>query len=256
MIIYSWNMLFRTKKLDEAFAFVANAQSDIFCLQEVPDAFLERLKTLPYHLAEAIDVERLFSPVKRLHLVILSRHPIISYNSFLFPEYWPTLPLRTRLFVRLMRPMHWTTIRNRSGLYANIETKKGPVRVFNLHTALTRPDLRVREFELAMAERDPSVPTIVCGDFNTIESPRISILNWFLGGSLMDVVRYKRERTQIERHCIEHELHNPLRGKSTHAFADSQLDHILVSHSLSVKEAAILRKRYGSDHHPIRVEIS
>ena len=106
-----------------------------------------------------------------------------------------------------------------------------------------------------MAERDPSVSTIVCGDFNTIESPFVSLLNWLLGGSVSDSFSYRRERTHIEKRFVEHELINPLAGGITHPLSQSQLDHILVSRSFSIKNAVILPDRIGSDHHPIRVEI-
>ena len=254
MIIYSWNMLFRNKELDRAFEFIAHADFDLFCLQEVPEVFLKRLRTLPLHSADAVDVDRLFAKTNRNHLVILSRNPIAGSGAIPWPDYWPLLPLRTKLFVRFMRPLHWSKIRNRNGMYADIIAPKGSLRIFNLHTALTRPDLRIREFERVMAERDPSRPTIVCGDFNTIESPKMSILNWFVGGSIADALLYRRERTRIEKHFVEHALLNPLRGKVTHAFSGSQLDHILVSHSFTIKNAAVLPELFGSDHHPIRVE--
>ena len=107
-----------------------------------------------------------------------------------------------------------------------------------------------------MAERDPGLPTIVCGDFNTIESPLVSLLNWLLGGRISDSFLYKRERTHIEKRFVEHELRNPLRGKITHEFAGSQLDHILVSHAFTVKDAGVLSDRVGSDHHPILADIA
>ncbi len=249
-------MLFRNKELDRAFEFIAHADFDIFCLQEVPEDFLARLKTLPFHITDAIDVDRLFAKTNRNHLVILSRHPITASGPLPWPDYWPLLPLRTKLFVRLMRPLHWSKIRNRNGLYADVSAPNGSLRIFNLHTALTRPSLRIREFERVMAERDPSRPTIVCGDFNTIESPRMSILNWFVGGSFSDVFLYRRERTRLQKHFMEHELANPLAGGITHPFSQSQLDHILVSRSFTIKNAEVIPDRMGSDHHPIRAEIS
>lgn len=255
MTIYSWNMLFRNSDLDRAFEFISHADFDIFCLQEVPEEFLARLRALPFSIAETIDVDRLFAQKKRNHLVILSRHPITASGTIPWPDYWPILSLRTKIFVYLMRPLHWSKIENRNGLYADITLGERSLRVFNLHTALTRPDLRVREFEKAMAERDPARPTIVCGDFNVIESPRMSLLNWFLGASLADTFLYRRERTHINSHFVEHQLVNPLAGGITHPFSQSQLDHILVSHSFTIKKAEVLPDRVGSDHHPIRVEV-
>jgi len=106
-----------------------------------------------------------------------------------------------------------------------------------------------------MAERDPSIPTIVCGDFNILESLHITPLNWVFGGRMRDVL-HRRERTHIEERFVEHELTNALRGSTTHPITQSQLDHILLSHSFTIKNAAVLPDRIGSDHHPIFVEVS
>lgn len=257
MTIYSWNMLYRNRELDRAFEFIAHADFDICCLQEVPEAFLDRLKTLPYSLAYRIDVERLFTgrPVKN-YVVILSKHPIEAQGEICFPDYWSLLPFYTRFFVRLMRPLGFSKVRNRGGVFADIRVPGNSLlRVFNLHLILANPSWRLKEFETAMAQRDSTRPAIVCGDFNTLERPHITPLNWMLGGRVTDTLFYKRERTHIEKRFIEHSLVNPLRGFSTHPFSRSQLDHILVSHTFSIKNASVLPDRTGSDHHPIRVEI-
>ena len=73
---------------------------------------------------------------------------------------------------------------------------------------------------------------------------------------MSDALLYSRERTRIEQHFVEHQLTNPFAGGITHPVSQSQLDHILVSSSLSIKNAEILPDRIGSDHHPIHVEIS
>lgn len=251
-------MLYRNKELDRAFEFIAESDFDIFCLQEVPESFLERLKTLPYHLASRVDVERLFKKGTELNFVVtISKHPITAQGEIPYPEYWPLLPLRTRLFVHLMPSRFFTKIRNRGGLYTDLALPEGAsVRVFNLHLILAQPAWRLKEFELAMAARDRSRPTIVCGDFNTLEAPHIAPLNWILGGRASDAAFYNRERTHIEKRFVEHELANPLVGEITHPSSRSQLDHVLVSNSFSVQNAAVLPDRLGSDHHPIRVEIS
>lgn len=257
MKIYSWNMLYRNRELDRAFEFIAHADFDIFCLQEVPQDFLERLLALPHHHAYTVDVERISSETATpIYLVILSRYPIAREARFAFPEYWPLLSLRTRAFIHLMRPFHFSKLRNRSGFFADVELPGGLVRVFCLHLILAHPAWRLKEFERAMFERDPSKPTIVCGDFNIVESPKVSLLNWLLGGRVRDALLYTRERTHIEKRFVEHELVNALRGKVTHQISRSQLDHVLVSHSFSITSATVLPDRIGSDHHPIRVEIA
>ncbi|HEY4501143.1 MAG TPA: endonuclease/exonuclease/phosphatase family protein [Candidatus Paceibacterota bacterium] len=249
-------MLFRNRELDRAFEFIANSDFDIFCLQEVPETFLVRLKTLHFSTASRIDVERIHgTDVARMFNVILSLHPISNSGEIPFPEYWHLLPLRTRIFVYLMPWHFFSKIRNRGGLYVDVTVGGKSIRVMNLHLILAKPAWRLKEFELAMAERDLSRPTIVCGDFNTIEAPHISILNWILGGKVSDAFFHQRERTNINKHFVQHELVNALAGSITHQLSRSQLDHILVSHSFTIKNAEVLPDRFGSDHHPIRVEI-
>lgn len=248
-------MLFRNKELDRAFEFIRTTNFDIFCLQEVPADFLTRLETLPFYCASTIDAERLTCDTTPIYLVTLSRYPIERQNVVRFPEYWAQWPWRTRLFVRLMRPFHFTKIKNRRGFFADITIGDTTLHVFNLHLILAHPDLRLAEFEQALVERDRARPGIVCGDFNILESPKITLLNWLLGGRAGDTLLWTRERTHIEKRFVSHELSNPLRGKNTHPLSRSQLDHILVSHSFSVKDAHVIPDRIGSDHHPICVEI-
>ena len=256
MNVYSWNMLFRNRELNRAFTFISESDFDIFCLQEVPEEFLKRLQTLPCSIAYRSDVERLFAHgIERNFIVILSKHPITAQGEIPFPDYWHLLPLRTRIFVRLMWPFYFSKITNRGGLYADIPMKGVSVRIFNLHLILAQPAWRLKEFEMAMAKRNSSVPTIVCGDFNTIEAPHISLLNWILGGRVSDAFFHRRERTNVQESFVQHELVNALAGSITHPISRSQLDHILVSQSFSIKNAEVLPDRIGSDHHPIRVTI-
>ncbi|MBI4088720.1 endonuclease/exonuclease/phosphatase family protein [Candidatus Kaiserbacteria bacterium] len=250
-------MLYRNQELDRAFEFIAKSDFDIFCLQEVPEAFLKRLQTLPCSITYRSDVERLLpGGANRTFVVTLSKRPVTTQGEITFPEYWHLLPLRTRIFVYLMPDRFFSKIRNRGGLYTDVTIERASVRVFNLHLVLAQPAWRLKEFELAMAERDPSRPTIVCGDFNTIEAPHMSILNWILGGKVSDAFLHRRERIDIERRFVEHELINTLAGSITHQFSRSQLDHILVSHSFTIKNVSVLPDRIGSDHYPIRAEIA
>ncbi len=255
MRVYSWNMLYRNRELDRAFQFIARNDFDIFCLQEVPEEFLKRLRTLPFHIAYRVDAEKMFPQgVISMFNVIISKHAIANQGEIPFSDYWPDAALRTQLFTRIMRLFHFAPMRNRGGLYVDI-TKDGlTVRVFCLHLMLAHPSWRIKEFERAMLNRDKK-PTIVCGDFNILEKPHIAPLNWLMGGRFSDSLLYRRERTHVERRFVEYELTNALRGKLTHPLSRSQLDHILVSRSFSIKNAEVIPNRIGSDHHPIRVEL-
>lgn len=259
MKIYSWNILFRNKRLDEAFEFVSSTDFDVFCLQEVPESFLARLETLPYSLVKRIDAERIVSSgITLCYNIILSKHPIVRQGELPFPNYWLELPLRSHLFVRLMRLFHFSELRNRGGLFADIQVpgRAEPIRVFNLHLLLAHPERRAREFEQAMIEHHPSSPAIICGDFNIVESPKVSLLNWLFGGRLSDALFFTRERFSVEKRFVELELTNALRGKVTHPFSRSQLDHILVSSHFFVASAVVIPELNGSDHHPIFAELA
>lgn len=256
MTIYSWNMFFENKRLDRALALITQSDFDVFCLQEVPEHFLERLKTLELHIAYQVDAERRTPNPENLYLVILSKHPIHRAQRIPFPDYWPQLPARARAFIYLMRPLHFARAYNRGGLYVDLHIGERVVRVFNVHLLLMHPALRLKEFELVMLERNQEHPAIICGDFNILEKPHITILNWLFGGSVRDIFPHRRERTHIEKRFVEHALTNVLCGNSTHPLSRSQLDHILVSRSFTIKEAEVLPDRAGSDHHPIRVEVA
>ncbi len=251
-------MLYRNKRLAEALTFVRDSGADIFCLQEVPEQSLEQFTALyPYH-AEAIEMVRLF-PGNPLNTygVILSRYPIRTIGTIPLDDYQDRLPWRTRLLIVVLYPFYrWTRIRDRNALYADIETPNGLVRIINIHLSLSHPTWRLEEFEAAMMHRDPSLPTIVCGDFNILERPHIAPLNWLAGGRISDAFFHKRERTVIEQHFVKYELTNAHRGRRTQTLSRSQLDHILVSHDFTITNAHVTPLRYGSDHHPISVEIA
>jgi endonuclease/exonuclease/phosphatase family metal-dependent hydrolase len=257
MKIYSWNILYRNRELDRAFEFISHTDFDIFCLQEVPEEFLARLKSLPLHIAYRSDMEKKFrEKTVPMYNVILSKLPITAQGEIPFADYWHLLPLHSRIFTWFMKPFGFSKVSNRGGLYADITIKGASVRVFCLHLILAHPALRLKEFERAMLEHNKVRPTIVCGDFNILEKPHITPLNWLLGGRVTDILLYGRERFTIEKRFVEHELHNPLRGEVTHPLSFSQLDHILVSRIFSIKTAEVVPDRIGSDHHPIHVEIS
>lgn len=250
-------MLYRNAELERAFAFIRDGDWDIFCLQEVPEVFLKRLQLLPSFIAFRSERELLLKKgVIYNYVVTLSKHPIKAQGDIPLPNPWSHLPRRTHLFVRLMPFGLFTKTRNGNGLFVDVTIRDVSMRIFNLHLTLAQPIVRMREFEAAMIKRDPARPTVVCGDFNILESPHITPLNFFLGGHLGDALLYRRERIRIERHFIEQELTNPLRGIITHPFSQSQLDHILVSKAFSIKKAEVLKDRIGSDHCLIRVELA
>lgn len=250
--IYSWNMLYCNADFGRAYAFIENLDFDVLCLQEVPEHFLERLRALSLQIAHSIDSDRMRRKPLRTYCVILSKHPIERSWVCDFPDL--PHPLRTRVFITLMRPAGWHLVKNRHGVYADIHIAGQSIRVFSLHLSLSHPEKRRLEFDTAMHALGPRLPTIVCGDFNILESPRVTLLNWLLGGSWQDIFAWTRERMHIEERFQELKLRNPLRGKQTQTISHSQLDHILISPQISLLRAGVNGDRCGSDHHPIFIE--
>jgi len=97
-------------------------------------------------------------------------------------------------------------MRNRNGMYADVSIHDVVVRIFKPTPKSGYPTIRLTEFERAMVEHDPTQPSIICGDFNILEKPHITPLNWLLGGKISDALLYRRERTTIEQHFVAHEL--------------------------------------------------
>lgn len=254
LTIYSWNMLYDNKKLDEAFSFVKNSTFDIFCLQEVPEAFLQKLQTLPYSV---VYVEELsITSVKRtfpIYCVIISKHPIVHTQSFDFEEtVWEVRTKLTRFVLNFLPSERIVSCRARKSFFADISLDGEVIRVFNLHLSLTYPRQRMVEITEAFHNIDTK-EVIVCGDFNILDTLYISLFNWLLGGTFSEWLLYKKERKVMSTLWKKHSLKNPLTGTITHPVSCSQLDHILVQEGRRVVGASVSKSRYGSDHCPIKI---
>ena len=257
MKIVSWNIYFRNADFDRAFRFIESLEYDVLCLQEVPEELLTRLKKLPVDIRWSVDVDRLFKQgTVRNYLVILSRHPIEDVREFTFSL--PHIPWRTKLFMHLLRPLGWSKIEGRTALIADVKLPgySSPVRVACLHLLLAHPSVRFTEFERTMEAIGETSEKILCGDFNIIESPKVSLISWAHGGTVLDTLLWKRERAELERRFAHYRLVNPHLNQITHPFSRSQLDHILVSGHMKIKNSGVMEDPTGSDHLPIFVELA
>jgi endonuclease/exonuclease/phosphatase family metal-dependent hydrolase len=252
MKIYSWNMWYKNETPEAAFEYIRGLDFDVLCLQEVPKNFLERLKTLPYHLVSTIDIT--FFSQKRtrtIYSVILSRYPLRASGTVALPE--TTSSLRASLSFKVRGG--WSGLRDRHAAYVDVESEGGLVRVFSIHLSLSSPSDRMREFAAIRNFIPHAFPAVLAGDFNIIEHSLVKPLNWFLGAPLIESMPWHRERKHAEMHFKELRLKNPLRGKKTHGFSRSQLDHILVPEDARVRTAEVVRRKHGSDHNPVFVEV-
>jgi endonuclease/exonuclease/phosphatase family metal-dependent hydrolase len=255
MKIYSWNVLCFNRKVSEVCDFIENLDFDVLCLQEVTNEMLARIQRMPFHNAYHLDVLRLFSKnnQEKNYVVILSRHEFLGTGTMQFPN----LPLRahTRAFIGFMSIFKWSWITERGAIYVDVKINEKKIRIFSVHLTLSGPGNRADEFALLAKHLPINHSSLVCGDFNVIEYGPLKILNFLLGSPLRESTPWYPERKLFEERFKNLQLHNPLRGMVTHKFSRSQLDHILVSDEITVKNAWVVPDRHGSDHQPVGVEI-
>lgn len=254
--IYSWNINWRNTHLDEVYDFVASLDFDILCLQEVPARFLERLALLPCEVASSMEWSHLERDGSKstMYMVIISRFPIHKQTKFSFPKafYPQPLPARGRLVCKLLG---WRPLVERGSLIIEVTPPYGEtVQIVSLHLVLML-QARAAEFTYALERADHTLPTIVCGDFNILEAPHVTLLNWLFGASFKDFLLWWRERPRFKKVFTSYGLKNPLQKQRTHTVSRSQLDHILVPETAEVVQKKVIPKRYGSDHNPVMVEV-
>ncbi len=253
MRIMSWNMYCYNKRYEAVLALVRDSGADVFCLQEVPTPLLERLCALYPYSHFVVDSERVYGGAELTYYnVILSRTPLTDAQT-IHLESLP-LKLRTKLVIMLMRPLGWARTWNRNVAAARIETQDGTLTVVSAHLTLSAPTLRAEEFRKIIQSIEK--PAVIAGDFNILEFGPIKILSWLLGARLRESLPWFNERALWQKYFADEGLVNPLRGLVTHGFSRSQLDHILVSHSLTVTKFGVSRNRAGSDHAPIYLDLS
>lgn len=256
MKIYSWNVYCYNPRMKELAEAIRTLDFDVLCLQEVTDELLALLKEMPLHLASHVDVIRLVKNGKRErnHVVVLSRVPFVNTGTlqfFTFP-----FPFHTRVFIALMSLIKWSFVTERGALYVDIPYKDSLLRVFSVHLTLWGASNRVKEFDAVMGHVQPDVPTVIAGDFNVVEYPPMKLINWLLGAPLAEGMPWYPERMLFEERFLARGFTNPLRGKITHPFSRSQLDHILASTDLAVTEPQVYLERYGSDHQLVSLTLS
>jgi endonuclease/exonuclease/phosphatase family metal-dependent hydrolase len=285
MKIYSWNILRENQSLEDAYEFIEKLDFDVLCLQEITNEMLERFKTMPFHMAYGIDKRlhpiRPFSgnssektkknkkktnkdEIENNYLVILSRHPLMNSVEISIPDV--PHPLISHVFEHVMAILGlWRSVSDPHAIYADIhldscaDGKAQNIRIFCIHLTLWTPETRRQQFESIVQQTSAGdIPAdgeaVFCGDFNILEKWPVTVLNFLLGGKLSQMMPWYWERNPFEKRFEALDLQNPLRGKITHAFSRSQLDHILIPKKWSVKKAEVLADAHGSDHQPVFVE--
>lgn len=186
MKIYSWNIYCFNKRIPEVASYIEQLDFDVLCLQEVTPELLERLKSMPFHLAYHVDVIRLTLERDRYpyYVAILSKHPLQNQGTLQFFDF--RLPFHTRLFIAFMSLFQWSFVTERGALYADIAYGERLLRVFSVHLTLWGAGNRLKEFDAVIGHVEPAQPTVICGDFNVLEYGPMKILNWLLGAPLQE----------------------------------------------------------------------
>jgi endonuclease/exonuclease/phosphatase family metal-dependent hydrolase len=256
MKIYSWNVYCYNREVPRVADYIRHLDFDVLCLQEVTPELLEKLRAMPFHLSYHIDVIRLFWRGRTEHnyVAILSKEAPVNTGNLQFFNF--PFPLHTRAFIAFMSLFRWSFVTERGALYIDVPFKGETLRVFSVHLTLWGATNRAKEFEAVTGHIEPGKPTAVCGDFNVIEYGPMKVLNWLLGAPLREGMPWYPERDLFEERFSKAGLANPLRGKVTHAFSRSQLDHILLSKDLVATTAVVHKETHGSDHQPVSVEIA
>jgi endonuclease/exonuclease/phosphatase family metal-dependent hydrolase len=262
--VLSWNVLIFNKRLEEALVFLRDSKADIICLQEVPDALLEKLRLLPYSLVTGIDAMFVSDAQKPQHgetkmsLVILSKFPIEASREYLYEGNGPGEHPQRKIYHAILHALGaWKggATRDRGALSADMRMGGELYRIFCVHLSLSTPAIRQSEFVLVKKNLLPNGRNLIVGDFNILDSFLLKPLNWVQGASIRSALPWSNERGKFQTLFSTLGFLNPHRGKVTCPISQSQLDHILLPKVDTSVRSEVIKKKYGSDHNPISVEI-
>jgi endonuclease/exonuclease/phosphatase family metal-dependent hydrolase len=246
MKIATWNLWPKNRQQKEGVDFLLSLNADIICLQELREETVKYLHTIKgYFCVPEID----------LHIgnevfwkAILSKQKSSAVQTVPFI-------IKTKPCLALTQlPKIKICTEGRNFQYADFELEGKKIRVFNVHLSSTTGSLhrfkQLNEIQQYFIKNG----TIICGDFNSFATP---ILNALVGL----VYRYSfkeyfiREYDLLTHFAREHHLQVGYDKQVTHPLSRTHLDHILVPEMWSVKDAAIYKNRYGSDHRLMTVEV-
>jgi endonuclease/exonuclease/phosphatase family metal-dependent hydrolase len=243
--VFSWNMYCKNRNFDGALKFLQSIEADVMCLQEVPTEIAREMKKVRgWHVTEAKARHRGRKRIKTRN-VIVSKYPVKSKGGDAFADE-EKRAIKSRIS-GLCGPLEFQ--------YIDIKVGSRKVRIFNSHLECnTSPRMRVEQFKQVLDLSHKSSVNIYCGDLNTYGQ-------WYLNIFVGYISNYKlADITQSEKKLFrelfkEHQLHNVFHGQVTYPLFQLQLDHILIPDDMKVVDKQVYKKRYGSDHRPICVEV-
>lgn len=252
MRIITWNIRKDNKKAQDAILFALSQNPDILCLQEVPQNILEYLRETPGYTVHASYDFISKNPEKHGYTVTLTRLPVSDEREIPYDRNMNQSIMNRYLYEKLIHQ-----VEQHNAILITIQTDKGLLHVVNTRlSCAVNTRSRLIEFQ-NMIERVPSdIPTIFCGDYNVVDSQLVNrVTGWVRGFKRPD---YKlNERKEFEKLFNKHNLINIFRGRSTSLVNRPllQFDHILIPKTVVVTHKELFKRRYGSDHKMLLVDI-
>lgn len=243
--VFSWNMYCNNKKFDSALKFLYEHDADVMCLQEVPVEIVRTIKKYPgLYVAEAKAHNRGREKM-RTRNIIISKHPMKEKaESSLQEDEHPSIKSR---ITGLCGPLEFQ--------YVDIKPDDKKIRIFNSHLECnTSPRIRVEQFKQVLRLSRKNSVNIYCGDLNTYGEWYLNLFVGYISNYTLKDITHS-ERKLFNELFSEYKLNNIFHGEVTYPLFLLQLDHILVPNNIPVISKTVHKKRYGSDHRPIVVEL-
>jgi len=248
MRLINWNISIHNWNIEKALKNILSHTPDILCIQELPERGIDYLKKIPgYELVYCFD-NKTDKISRTAFLAILTRYKILTTGTYDYGQYALT-PLMEKLFGG----------KQGKSLYVDVDINGKVRRIHTLHlTWPVRPGIRIAEFSRFLDVAKPGNTELVCGDLNTFGKFKNNFLAYFLFGyNRQDL--FTNEKNIFKDFFQKFEWQNPFEGTVSPTwpwrFSRAQLDYILVPQNMIVKNKLLLKKSYGSDHHPQMVDL-
>lgn len=252
MRIITWNVRAANKRIMKLVAQALSFKPDILCLQEVPELRLAEINKLGYHVVHSQDFKGKRKQTKNTYTCILTKHRPISQKIAILHR-TTHRSLMTRIMYSFIRGI--TENHNASIISIRYKDHIFQVASTRLSCAISMGDRLASLVSLAN-ELDSTVPAIVCGDFNIMDSKLLNVLSgWTRGFTLKGY--FLNERKEFERIITQLGLTNIFKNQSTFVtkFPRFQFDHILIPAETQVVHQEIGKRTFGSDHRMLLVDI-
>jgi endonuclease/exonuclease/phosphatase family metal-dependent hydrolase len=247
MRIITWNIFNKNEKIKSSLNFIFKYNPDIVCLQEFPEESLDLLNQKEYHFVNAKDCTTITLNKKNQtnSLLIIGIKRKIKHSTEIFSLKMPANNIIKKI-TNLKESLE--------GLKITFTYKNNKISLFNCHLSFAaRPFIRRKELRKIL--KNGNGRRIICGDFNDFGNP---FLNLFLGPFLNYRLKdYKiNEIKYFERIFKKYKFNNWFFGEITHPISRQQLDYLLLSKELKIKNKEVLSEGSKfSDHLPLLVDL-